>query len=80
MQNGFGKTNSYLYLISVDSYLGTMTLGCSFKGESHPEKIDKARCKAFSKDNKLKYYTPGIHIGSFCLPRYLKEMCHIATD
>merc|ERR1719310_2454885 len=52
---GFNKDQVYLYLISTESYLGAMTLGLGFKGESHPEKINKERCKKFQKENNLKY-------------------------
>ena len=69
-----------MYNISVDSYLGTMTLGLGFKGDTHPEKIDKARVKAFCKEKKMKYYSHGIHLGAFCLPTYLKEMVGITYE
>jgi len=64
----------------VDSYLGTVSFGLGFKGDSHPEKIDKTRIKAFCKEKKLKYYSHGIHLNAFCLPNYLKEILGISTE
>lgn len=74
LQKGFGKDRTYLYLLSLDSFRGTVTFGCAFKGDSHPEKIDKKRCNDFAKAKGLKYYSHGIHMGSFCMPPYLKKM------
>ena len=64
----------------MDSYLGTVSFGLGFKGDSHPEKIDKTRIKAFCKEKKLKYYSHGIHLNAFCLPNYLKEILGISTE
>jgi spermidine synthase len=65
--------NMYIYLIPTDSYEGQTSLSLCFKGESHPNRINKERVKAFEAEHKLKYYNYNIHNASFCLPNYLKE-------
>lgn len=51
-----------------------------FKGDSHPTKIDKTRVKNFNKENKLKYYNYGMHLGSFRLPTYVRDMLYGPED
>lgn len=80
LTSAFEKERTYLYCISTDAYLGTMTLGLGFKGTSHPETISKERCNKFSKENNLKFYKHGMHIGSFCIPKYLRDMVGIDTN
>jgi len=61
LQIAFTKEKTWVYLIPTDTYDGQMSLGLCFKGESHPEKLDKERIKGFEKENKLKYYNYKIH-------------------
>lgn len=74
IQSAFGKDKSYVYLVPTDSYNGQTSFSCCYKEGVHPEKIDKSRVKAFEAANKLKYYNHGIHLASFCLPNYIKDM------
>jgi len=63
-----------VYLLPTDSYNGQTSFSLCFKEGVHPEQIDKARVKDFGAKNKLKYYNHGIHLSSFCLPNYIKDM------
>ena len=74
IQHAFQKKNSYVYLLPTDSYNGQTSFSLCFKEGVHPEQIDKARVKDFGAKNKLKYYNHGIHLSSFCLPNYIKDM------
>ena len=78
LQKGFGIDRTYLYLLSLDSFRGTVTFGLTFKGDSHPEKLDKARCNDFAKAKGLMYYSHGIHMSAFNLPPYLKKMIGVS--
>jgi len=49
LQNAFTKERTWVYLIPTESYGGQTSLGLCFKGDSHPEKLDKDRIKAFEK-------------------------------
>ena len=73
LQGAFGKENAWVYLIPTDSYNGQTSLGLCFKGDSHPEKLDRSRIKEFTKKNPtLKYYNFKVHQASTCLPNYLR--------
>lgn len=62
LQDSFTKEKCWVYLIPTDTYNGQTSLGLCFKGDSHPEKLDKARIKAFTQANPtLKYYNFKIH-------------------
>ena len=73
LQDAFTKENTWVYLIPTDTYNGQTSLGLCFKGESHPDKLNKDRIKAFEKANNFKYYNYKVHRAAFCLPNYLKE-------
>lgn len=73
VQTAFNKEQCYIYLIPTDTYNGQTSLTLSFKEGVNPKRIDKERVKAFSKDNKLRYYNYNVHLAAFCLPNYLKE-------
>lgn len=47
LQDSFTKDNTWIYLIPTDTYNGQTSLGLCFKGESHPEKLNKDRIKQF---------------------------------
>ena len=80
LQASFTKKRTYVCLIHTDSYNGCTSLGLCFKGESHPKKIDRERIRAFSKLHKLKCYNYGIHMGSLCLPNFLRETLGLTDE
>ena len=64
----------WMYLIPTDTYNGQMSLSLCFKGDSHPEKLDKERIKRFGNENKtLKYYNFKSHLAAFALPNYILD-------
>jgi len=73
LQESFTKEKTWIYLIPTDTYNGQTSLGLCFKGDSHPEKLNKDRIKAFEKANQFKYYNYKVHQAAFCLPNYLKD-------
>lgn len=48
LQNSFDKSNTWVYLIPTDTYNGQTSLGLCFKGDAHPDNLDKAKVKAFT--------------------------------
>lgn len=69
LQGAFTKEKTWVYLIPTDTYNGQTSLGLCFKGDAHPDNLDKQRVKAFSKKNpSLKYYNYKVHQASTCLP------------
>ena len=81
LQNSFTKEKTWLYLIPTDSYNGQTSLGLCFKGESHPDRLDKEKVKAFMADNgSLRYYNYKVHKASMCLPQYIKDYIGIPTE
>ena len=74
LQDSFTKNNCWVYLIPTDTYNGQTSLGLCFKGDSHPEKLDKDKIKEFvGKNLGLKYYNYKIHQAAFWLPNYIKD-------
>ena len=57
-----------------------MSLGCCFKGDSHPKKIDRELIRDFSEVHKLKYYNYGMHMSSLSLPNYLRETLGLTEE
>jgi spermidine synthase len=73
IQTAFTKEKSTIYLIPTESYSGQTSFSLCWKGESNPKDMDKARIKAFTEANKLKYYNAGMHRSSFALPNYIDD-------
>jgi spermidine synthase len=63
-----------VYFAPTDFYGGLTSFSLCFKGDVHPKRIDKARVKEFTKQNKLGYYSHSMHHSVLTLPGYLKDI------
>jgi len=76
LQHAFGEERTYVYFAPTDFYGGLTSFSLCFKEDVHPKKIDKQRVKAFAKDQKLRYYSYGMHMATLQLPNYVRDMLY----
>ena len=76
IQHAFTKEKLYVYFGPTDAYGGVTAFCLGFKGDAHPDKIDKARITEFEKEQKLKYYNYKMHHASLTLPNYIRDILY----
>lgn len=66
----------WFYVTAVPTYLGGfMTLGWASLDPAHRQQsVEQIRTRFDPLGLKTRYYTPEIHVGSFALPRYVRDL------
>ena len=72
----FGIDRVRPYLVYIPTYpSGMWSFSFCSKGEIHPiSDLDTKRWKLLDKVENLSYYNPDIHMASFALPNFVKQM------
>jgi len=72
----FGRDNVHCYLVFIPTYpSGMWSFSFCSKGSIHPVRdFDRLRAEEFTRSHPLRYYHPDMHVASFVLPTFVKEL------